>query len=179
MLQANEDSSHNGQSRLSRRKFSPEEDRMLLRLVEANGPHRWDNIAAAVPGRTGRQCRDRFRNYLMPNLNSEPWSPEEDRILVTKYHEIGSHWSRIAEFLNGRSSNSVKNRWYTYHQKNVKREEAADDLGIDPPEIQLSPISTVPTTGEKQKPKVHIFQKSAPETKSGNQLSQRLQDILV
>lgn len=174
---AMEDDGPHMHGRSMRKKFSPEEDEILVRMVEANGPHRWDEIAAAVPGRTGRQCRDRFRNYLMPNLNPEPWSPEEDEILVAKHYEIGPHWSRIAEFLPGRSSNSVKNRWYTYHQKSVRR-EVEGNLNKEATGIKHLPVTVTTARPERAKPRVHVFEKSG-EPKSGNYLPQRLLDILI
>lgn len=137
----------NGKSpRTQRHKFSKEEDDTLIRLVDVNGPRHWEAIAAFMPGRTGRQCRDRFMNYLMPQLSNDPWTDEEDRILELKYAELGTHWARYVPFLQGRSSNAIKNRWYTYHQ----RGSAAKAKSVSPePEEKVS----------KSKPIVHIFER--------------------
>lgn len=105
--------SSNNQS-TQRKKFSPEEDIQLTRLIAINGPKKWDHIALSMPGRTGRQCRDRFHNYLNPGLINGPWTREEDILLEQKVIEIGQHWNKIARFFNGRSANNIKNRWYTY-----------------------------------------------------------------
>ena len=64
-----------------------------------------------VPGRTGRQCRDRYQNYLIPGFFNGQWSKEEDDLLMIKYHEFGSKWSKMAQFFNQRSANALKNRW--------------------------------------------------------------------
>lgn len=109
----NPESSSNGRH-AQKRKFSVEEDNILRRLIEINGPRRWNQIALSLPGRTGRQCRDRFQNYLNPLLINGPWSHEEDILLEQKVYELGQHWNKIARFFKGRSSNNVKNRWYTY-----------------------------------------------------------------
>lgn len=45
---------------IKRKKFSPEEDEQLKKLVEKMGSKKWGNIAKFMPGRTGRQCRDRY-----------------------------------------------------------------------------------------------------------------------
>ena len=100
-----------------RRKFSPEEDIKLSRAIALQGPRKWDQIALSLPGRTGRQCRDRFHNYLNPSLTNGPWTREEDRLLEQKVYELGQHWNKIAMFFRGRSSNNIKNRWYTYISK--------------------------------------------------------------
>jgi hypothetical protein len=45
---------------LGKRGWTQEEDNLLLRCVQAFGPRRWASaIAPNVPGRTGKQCRDR------------------------------------------------------------------------------------------------------------------------
>jgi hypothetical protein len=50
-------------------------------------------------------------NQLCPALNKDDWSPHEDAILIQRQRSFGNVWSRIAQFLPGRSSNAVKNRW--------------------------------------------------------------------
>lgn len=105
-----------------KRKFSPEEDLILKREIALHGPRKWDKIALSLPGRTGRQCRDRFHNYLNPTLTNGPWTKEEDKLLEEKVSEIGQHWNKIIRFFRGRSTNNVKNRWYTYISKQKKDE---------------------------------------------------------
>jgi hypothetical protein len=99
-----------------RQKFSLSEDAALVRLVGLHGPGNWGHIAMHMPGRTSRQCRDRFANYLAPSLTQGPWSRDEDWIILEKVRQIGLHWAQIAASLPGRSSNAVKNRWYTHLQ---------------------------------------------------------------
>lgn len=94
-----------------RKKFSPEEDEELKKLVEKMGSKKWEQIAKEMPGRTGRQCRDRYQNYLIPGFFNGQWSKEEDDLLMIKYHEFGSQWSKMAQFFNQRSANALKNRW--------------------------------------------------------------------
>ena len=74
----------------------------------------WIAVAEQIPGRSARQCRDRWANYLSPNNKNGPWSQAEDEILAAKQREYGSQWSLICKFFNGRSENNVKNRWYTH-----------------------------------------------------------------
>lgn len=109
----NSDSSQN-LNHNQRRKFSLEEDIKLSRAIALQGPRKWDQIALSLPGRTGRQCRDRFHNYLNPSLTNGPWTREEDKLLEQKVYELGQHWNKIVRFFRGRSANNIKNRWYTY-----------------------------------------------------------------
>lgn len=116
-LASNISTAHN-----QRHKFSPEEDIELSRIIAINGPKKWDQIALSMPGRTGRQCRDRFQNYLNPSLTNGPWTREEDKLLEQKVKEVGQHWNKISRFFNGRSSNNIKNRWYTYICKQKQKQ---------------------------------------------------------
>ena len=98
-------------NRKKRQPFSQTEDNTLRYLVRAYGENDWGAISIQMSGRTPRQCRDRWREYLMPNLNISSWTPEEDQVLMEQIEKHGRKWSLITTCLNGRSETSVKNRW--------------------------------------------------------------------
>jgi hypothetical protein len=91
--------------------FSPAEDDTLRALVLAHGTGSWDFIATLMGTRNSRQCRERWKNYLNPDLRSDPWTLEEDQLLVDRYAQFGSKWNIIARFFRNRSENSIRNRW--------------------------------------------------------------------
>jgi hypothetical protein len=95
----------------SKRKFSSEEDDRLTQLVTRLGETNWKNIANQMGTRNCRQCRERWKNYLAPYLNRDPWSAEEDAILLQKYDEFGSQWSLITKFFPLRTDVNIKNHW--------------------------------------------------------------------
>jgi hypothetical protein len=76
-----------------------------------------------MPTRSARQCRDRYKNYLIDDLVTEAWAPQEDAVIVEKFHEIGPKWVEISKFLNGRSGNHVKNRWHKHLSKVQRQQE--------------------------------------------------------
>jgi hypothetical protein len=125
----------------SRCKFAPEEDARLRSLVDALGVKNWDQIACFMGGRTPRQCRDRFNNYLLDSLQNTPWTPEDDAILIEQYHLIGPKWVEIGKMLHGRSGNNVKNRWH----KHIKKSQgAADEFSpTDSPETAPPDLPTI------------------------------------
>jgi Myb-like DNA-binding domain len=43
---------------------STAEDDMLRGLVEEHGSKKWSQIAMGLPGRSGKQCRERWLNHL-------------------------------------------------------------------------------------------------------------------
>jgi hypothetical protein len=103
----------------SRRPFTIEEDAKLVDLVELLDSSRgWDAISARMPGRSPRQCRERWVGYLSPAIRVEPWTEAEDELLLSEISKFGHRWTTIAEHFNGRSGNDVKNRWYS-HLKDI------------------------------------------------------------
>jgi hypothetical protein len=103
-----------GHSKKVRKLFSPEEDALLCHIMFEQQFTTWIAVAAQMPGRTARQCRDRWANYLSPDNKNGPWTVEEDRRLAEKFLECGPQWTTISRFFDGRSENNVKNRWYTH-----------------------------------------------------------------
>ena len=103
-----------------RKMFSPEEDRILIESVRINGPKNWKKIALNLKGRNGRQCRDRWHNYLSPEIDFEPWSTKDDKLLVEKVNKYGTHWSLIHSFFPKRSINNIKNRWHSFLKNYVE-----------------------------------------------------------
>ena len=93
--------------------FSIEEDAIILYLVQHIGTN-WREIAKQLPQRTERQCRERYKTYLNPTLRHDPWTAEEDALLITLYNKIGPKWAEMAKFFPGRADNTIKNRYNTH-----------------------------------------------------------------
>lgn len=108
-------------SNLKRNFFTKDEDHLLTRAAIKYKQSSWNKIAQCVPGKTPKQCRDRWTNYLQPSLNFEPWSSQEDQLLISLVNKYGTHWTRMKKHFPNRSTNSMKNRWY----KLIKNQEKA------------------------------------------------------
>jgi hypothetical protein len=74
----------------------------------------WEAVANRMEGRSARQCRERWVNYFAPTIRNDPWTEDENRLLVDKINKLGHCWAKIGYFFNGRSENDVKNRWYSH-----------------------------------------------------------------
>eukprot|EP00578_Thalassiosira_sp_NH16_P015701 CAMPEP_0181107262 /NCGR_PEP_ID=MMETSP1071-20121207/16988_1 /TAXON_ID=35127 /ORGANISM="Thalassiosira sp., Strain NH16" /LENGTH=497 /DNA_ID=CAMNT_0023190757 /DNA_START=246 /DNA_END=1739 /DNA_ORIENTATION=- len=101
------------------RTWTKEEDAVVYRHLDSADTStpfkRWSHVATELPGRTGRQVRDRWNNYLNPAIDHEPFTLEDDVKLWNGYKKIGSKWVVLAMkvFRSRRSENQVKNRWYS------------------------------------------------------------------
>lgn len=108
--------------------WSKEEDEVIIRLVEQYGAKKWSTIAQHLPGRIGKQCRERWHNHLNPNINKEPWSQEEEIALIHAHQVYGNKWAELTKFLPGRSDNAIKNHWNSSVKKKLDSYLASGSL---------------------------------------------------
>lgn len=103
-------------------KFTESEDQKLIALVKKFGAKDWINISALMETRNPRQCRERWKNYLNPELRKDEWTKEEDELLLEKHNEFGGKWNKIAKFFSNRSDNGLRNRWMLLARRKQKTE---------------------------------------------------------
>ncbi|EAY07611.1 Myb-like DNA-binding domain containing protein [Trichomonas vaginalis G3] len=127
--------------------WTRQEDEIIIKFVQENGTKNWKKLCELLPGRIGKQCRERWRNHLDPNINHQPWTPEEDNLLI-KYHEMyGNKWVQISQLIPNRSDNAIKNRWNATIKKLVN--------STPKPEIETK--DTVPSTSPASTPVVQTL----------------------
>lgn len=103
----------------SRVRFSAEEDAKLIELQQEKLD--WHEISTRFENRSPRQCRERFQNYLSPELNKSNWTRDEDELLIKKESEMGKKWKKMMPYFQNRSNVNIKNRFTTLqNRKNAK-----------------------------------------------------------
>ena len=111
----------------NRRNWSEAEDNAILNIVEQVGDKNWRLVAQEMEdqyklkGRTGKQCRERWHNHLDPSINKGAWSKSEEELLFSLHQQHGNHWATIAEHIDGRSDNAVKNHFYSALRKRLRK----------------------------------------------------------
>ncbi len=95
------------------------EDERLVTLYKTKDRN-WGEIAGIIPGRSAKQCRERWCYNLDPAINKTPWKPEEDSVLMSAQSSIGNKWAQIAAMLPGRTENAVKTRFKSINRA-IKR----------------------------------------------------------
>ncbi|CAN6332881.1 unnamed protein product [Urochloa humidicola] len=94
-----------------RGQWTLDEDRLLKKLVKKIGQKKWSKIAKDLPGRIGKQCRERWFNHLSPDIKKTAWTEKEEKLLVSLHRKHGKKWAKIAKQIPGRPENSIKNNW--------------------------------------------------------------------
>jgi hypothetical protein len=100
--------------------FTPADDEELVNLVTPDKETDWTAVARRMRSTfTPRQCRERWKNYLHPQLKRDSWSADEDQLLLTAYRRLGNRWTALASALPGRSAGVVRNRVFLLLRKKL------------------------------------------------------------
>mmetsp|Transcript_6002 Transcript_6002/g.6895 ORF Transcript_6002/g.6895 Transcript_6002/m.6895 type:complete len:356 (-) Transcript_6002:201-1268(-) len=106
-------------SKTRARKWTDSEDRVLLNLVQSqlNSSDKkrkvvvdYKTISQYIPGRTSKQCRERYENSLNPDMKRGEWEDEETELILDLMSDYGQNWSRIKEHINNRTYNGIKKK---------------------------------------------------------------------
>lgn len=102
-----------------KRKFTPEEDELLKRLVEEYGQN-WEVISTKMESRLPRQAKERWYHYLRPDVRRDAWTREEEKELIQLVRESGRSWKSYENYFPGRTDVAIKNH-YNFLKRNLDR----------------------------------------------------------
>jgi hypothetical protein len=130
--------------------WTQEEDKILVEFAKKKGDKNWSQLAQEMNSnfktkKTGKQCRERYRNYFKPTLKTTEWSKNEKLLLPVLQKIYGNKWCYLSIFLNQRSDIAIKNQFYTLARKILKAYKAKAIPGniLDNPQKMYQFCSTL------------------------------------
>lgn len=140
----------------TKRKFTPEEDQIIINMTKDQKYPNWGEISKQIPGKSSRQVRERYQHYLSPNVSNEPWSTEEDALLADLFKKYGTNWAQIAVFMPGRTNTSVKNRYNSHVSK--KCTDTCSVVKPSPPNPCVEPLPSIISQNDAEFSDVDFFE---------------------
>jgi hypothetical protein len=92
---------------IKRNPFTSIEDKIIVEYYEKNG--KFDGIETILDGRSKKQARDRYNEYLNPFINKEEFTEEENEKLIKLYYEYEGRWTQIVKYFEGRTQKQIRN----------------------------------------------------------------------
>jgi myb proto-oncogene protein len=110
-------------------KWTEDEDSKLKDSVQRHGGKDWDAISALIPGRTEKQCQNRWHNALvlktvLPTERRGKWAKDEDIKLKDAVQTYGgNNWVAIAVLVPGRTKKQCYDRWHNASDYRIDKAE--------------------------------------------------------
>ena len=93
--------------------WTDDENRQLSLAVKKYGTHNWRKVATFLPGRSNRQCRERYMMRL--NFGAErklgDWTAQEDTKLLELAPKYKFSWVKMEHEMKGRNARQIASRY--------------------------------------------------------------------
>ena len=100
--------------------WSAYEDMRLVMAAEMYQPPNWSIISSFVGSRNKYQCAQRWERTLNPSIIKDPWTEEENKLLILGVQKFGlKAWHDVSRFVGTRTDVQCR-----YHYKNSMTKSA-------------------------------------------------------
>lgn len=106
--------------------WSPEDDALLLSLVEKKED--WGRIALQFPGRTIKQVLSHWKKVADPKIVRGSWTFEEDQKILMWVSACGPcNWSKLADQMPGRIAKQCRERWCNHLDPSINHAQWTEE----------------------------------------------------
>jgi hypothetical protein len=110
--------------------WDPSEDKKILDAVQDHGK-RWNLVAKIFSNRNSKQIRDRYINYLDPQIAQNKFTVDEDLLILELHNRYGNRWALIRALLPHRSSDMIKNRYKSSISRNKSLQQVLKKPSVE------------------------------------------------
>ncbi|KAI8364230.1 hypothetical protein BD560DRAFT_173860 [Blakeslea trispora] len=105
------------------KRWTPEEDELLLEGIAKYGLSAWSKIASEfLPWRNRMQIRNHYSAQLDPNTSKAKWTDDELDLLLRRTIVFGQNWNKVAEGIPQRSPEQCSRIWMTQLDPGLNKE---------------------------------------------------------
>lgn len=112
---------------IRRKAWTQEEDEGLLQAVlkvtgtavgawgasDTPSTTEWSEVVRLVPGRSKKQCRERWDNKVNPGISPDEWTTQEILRVFSFHRKHGNKWRNIASEMPGRTALQCRNIYHS------------------------------------------------------------------
>lgn len=104
----------------NQKKWSKEEDKLLLKLAEKYNEKHWKEISKRFENKNALQCFSRYKR-IKPGIVKGSWKKEEDLRIIELIRKYGKAWSKIAKIIVTRNGKQIRDRFINVLDPNIKK----------------------------------------------------------
>ncbi|KAI8636619.1 Homeodomain-like protein, partial [Parasitella parasitica] len=110
------------------RKWTAEEDELVLKGIADFGPSSWAKIASEyLPWRTRVQIRNHYRSKLDPSIKKDKWTEHELDLLLRRTIAFGQDWNKVAEGISERTPEQCSQVWLNELDPGMNKDPWSDE----------------------------------------------------
>jgi hypothetical protein len=104
----------------NQKKWTREEDEMLIALAEKYNEKHWKEISKRFSKKNSLQCFSRYKR-IRPGIVKGSWKKEEDMRIIELVNKYGKSWSKISKILGTRNGKQIRDRFINVLDPEIKK----------------------------------------------------------
>ena len=107
---------------LNQKKWTKEEDKQLIELVQSHKEKKWKEISNFFHNKNPLQCFSRYKR-IKPGVNKGSWNKEEDDQIMKLIKIHGTNWSLISKIIKTRNNKQIRDRYINILAPNLNKKK--------------------------------------------------------